>query len=187
MSLRIPVLIRKINNLSDARYGAGMGVQALSFSCDESDPLYCPALQVQAIMGWCAGVQLVLEQGQSEEAAFVEIVKEIAPTAVLVKQLLPQELLSETVQQWLLIPQLQNALDERASAYVCESIPAQPIVNVHTPPKKTVFVSPLLGSLQLDALLSQPGLGLYLYGGIEDRPGYKNFDDIAEILEQLEE
>jgi phosphoribosylanthranilate isomerase len=40
MGLSIPVIVNSVNNLSDARYAAGMGVEFMGFEVDEDSDRY---------------------------------------------------------------------------------------------------------------------------------------------------
>ncbi len=59
MALITSVIVNGVNNLSDARYCAGMGVDMIGFNLDESQPGFMPAADLQDIAGWVAGVKLV--------------------------------------------------------------------------------------------------------------------------------
>ncbi|MGV3539700.1 MAG: N-(5'-phosphoribosyl)anthranilate isomerase, partial [Rufibacter sp.] len=64
MALSTIVLVNHINNLSDARYCAGMGVEMLGFSLQEGEPGYVSPEAFKEISGWVSGVKLV---GQVED------------------------------------------------------------------------------------------------------------------------
>ena len=57
----VKIKVNAINNLSDARYCAGMGVDMIGFSLDEEDEHYISPTEIQAISSWLAGVKLVGE------------------------------------------------------------------------------------------------------------------------------
>jgi phosphoribosylanthranilate isomerase len=59
MAYPTSILIRGINNLSDARYCAGMGADKLSFVLDPSLPGYLEPAVVKELAGWIAGVELM--------------------------------------------------------------------------------------------------------------------------------
>ena len=61
MTLRTLVKISSVNNLSDARYAAGMGVELMGFNLDESSGNIVAPEQFRAITGWISGVKLVGE------------------------------------------------------------------------------------------------------------------------------
>jgi phosphoribosylanthranilate isomerase len=62
--LRIQVKVSGINNLAEARYCAGMGVQYIGYNID---PVSDHALQpsaIKEIQGWLSGIEPVLELGK---------------------------------------------------------------------------------------------------------------------------
>ena len=61
MSLKINVKVGEINNLSDARYCAGMGVEMVGFSLIEENPKFLPFAKIIEISNWLNGVKLVGE------------------------------------------------------------------------------------------------------------------------------
>ena len=66
MALRIPVLVRGVNNLSDARYCAGMGAAGLIFTLDPELPGAIDPATVKELAGWVAGVALIGEFGSAD-------------------------------------------------------------------------------------------------------------------------
>ena len=61
MGLMIPVILNSVNNLSDARYAAGMGVDWMGFQVDKEAERYVSPELFKAITSWVAGVQMVAE------------------------------------------------------------------------------------------------------------------------------
>lgn len=61
MSLKISVKVGGVTNLSDARYCAGMGVELLGFTLDPASPQYITPETYADITGWLAGVKFVGE------------------------------------------------------------------------------------------------------------------------------
>jgi phosphoribosylanthranilate isomerase len=130
MSLKTKILIRGINNLSAARYCAGMGVDWLCFSASKDMPLE----KIQAITGWISGTQFVCEFMNNDiadmqpylEAGFhYYIMKNTLENRVkntILKypmDYLPQEVLVDT-DQWVLLeglsianmPEYKNLVDK---------------------------------------------------------------------------
>ncbi len=65
MALKTLVYLRDINNLSDARYAAGMGVELTGFRLDPQDESSLTPEMFREITGWIAGVKTVGEFGQA--------------------------------------------------------------------------------------------------------------------------
>ena len=118
MALIIPVLVRGINNLSDARYCAGMGADGLIFTLDPSLPGAVDVATVKELAGWVAGVELIGEFGASIPVSEINrLVEECSLQRVALRQL-PTSPLS--VPALLHVP-LYSLLDNRLT----EDIPAQ--------------------------------------------------------------
>src|SRR5690606_23211796 len=61
MGLRTSVIVNGINNLSDARYCAGMGVDIISFNLKLDDKERMSSDKLKEIVGWVSGVKLAGE------------------------------------------------------------------------------------------------------------------------------
>lgn len=88
MALIIPVLVRGINNLSDARYCAGMGADGLIFTLDPSLPGAVDVATVKELAGWVAGVELIGEFGAGMPVSEINrLVEECGLQRVALRQL----------------------------------------------------------------------------------------------------
>ena len=67
MALKTFVKISAINNLSDARYCAGMGVDMLGFALEPTNPDSISPEKYTEIIGWLSGVKFVGEFEQSNQ------------------------------------------------------------------------------------------------------------------------
>ena len=74
MGLRTTVIVNEINNLSDARYCAGMGVDYLGFSLESTDPGYVDPERFKEITSWVSGPEYLGEFKNSSP----EIIKEVS-------------------------------------------------------------------------------------------------------------
>ena len=81
----LPLLIRGINNLSDARYCAGMGADKLTFVLDPALPGHLDARTVKELAGWVAGVELIGEFDQLSAPEINALAAECALDAVLLR------------------------------------------------------------------------------------------------------
>src|SRR3954471_11542104 len=61
MALKTLVKASEVNNLSDARYCAGMGVEMLGFCLDENHPKFIELARLREISVWVSGVKTVGE------------------------------------------------------------------------------------------------------------------------------
>lgn len=80
-----------MTNLSDARYCAGMGVEMLGFSIDETSDTYVDLKRFQDIRSWVSGVQIVAETDSLEAETLLERLIQYQPDAIQVShaELLP--------------------------------------------------------------------------------------------------
>jgi phosphoribosylanthranilate isomerase len=61
MALKVNVKISEVNNLTEARYCAGMGVQLIGFPLGQDHPRYLSLSKAAEITGWIAGMDIVAE------------------------------------------------------------------------------------------------------------------------------
>lgn len=187
MALKTLVKVGSITNLSDARYCAGMGVDFLGFRVITGQPDAVSATAFQEIRGWVTGPQIVAElYGIRNAEDLGSIMENFRPDYV--------EL---TIDEWnivgasLLIPFILAVNPEEALPDM-----ATPPAYVLTKPGDT-SISRLIPRFEILASVSHPdhlettlGLtgvsGINLTGGKEIRPGLKQYDHLADILEALE-
>jgi phosphoribosylanthranilate isomerase len=190
MALKTLVKVGSITNLSDARYCAGMGVDFLGFRVIEGQPAMISAKSFQEIRGWITGPQIVAEiygietTAQLEEtlqnlhpdylelslAEFHKIGSAIALPFIL--RLDPGEELPSTLST----PPAYLLVDQKVSASISKYIPEYDLL---------IRVGQLA---ELDDAMAQTGVsGIALHGGTEIRPGLKDYEQLAGILEALEE
>ena len=72
--LKTTIKVSNLNNLSDARYCAGMGVEMLGFSMDELD-----FDKFKEMRGWLAGVQIVGETDSKDISTIIDLVEKYQP------------------------------------------------------------------------------------------------------------
>jgi phosphoribosylanthranilate isomerase len=72
--LKTTIKVSNLNNLSDARYCAGMGVEMLGFSMDELD-----FDKFKEMRGWLAGVQIVGETASKDISTIIDLVEKYQP------------------------------------------------------------------------------------------------------------
>ncbi|MFC3414808.1 beta/alpha barrel domain-containing protein [Algoriphagus hitonicola] len=203
MALKTFVKISGITNLSDARYCAGMYVDLLGFELEEDSPKYVSPSQFSEITGWVSGPDFIGEFDKLE-ANLVHQVIENYPDLNWVEHSDIRTLftLVKSGKKGILkIPVADiNKLDE---AIINEIQDHEISLHVFTEDRvlsesemadlhRLAAEVPVLigGNLQPDLLVNLPeklGLkGIALDGGEEIKPGLKDFDELAEILEALE-
>jgi len=209
----VPLLVRGINNLSDARYCAGMGADKLTFVLDPALPNFIDAKAVKELAGWVAGVELIGEFDQLSAPEINAIAADCGLDAVLLRSFRTEAELAEiapptyvelayalvastnlnqaTVPGWHTTAQLEDTLPARAAGWLVE-LPTE------LPPHAVAMLQ-AIGSLR--PLWLGPGLhpdtarqlaqqlpiaGLALPSGDEVKPGLRDFDLLEAVFEALE-
>lgn len=202
MSLITVVKINRITNLTDARYCSGMHVDALGFCLERSSPNFISGSQFQEITGWISGIAYAAEftQSTAEEInallpaypGISWIESEHFDTLIKLKDTGLGLIYKVSIEQLLLMPDLKELLfGQDITLHLTSSKEALNIEYQSLIEKISPFTKVLLGfgiqannASQLSAL---PGVhGLALDGGDEIKPGLRDFDQLADILESLE-
>jgi phosphoribosylanthranilate isomerase len=189
MALKTLVKVGSITNLSDARYCAGMGVEFLGFRVIEGQPGSISAKLFQEIRGWVTGPQIVAEiYGITDVTTLPQIVESFRPDyfELGVADYLRVGAAIDLPYILSLKPgeELPAMLHSRP-AYILTDIPSASSSKLIPEHELLVEVSDIPGVQQI---LHQTGIsGISLHGGVEIRPGLKQYDELAEILESLEE
>ena len=190
MALKTLVKVGNISNLSDARYCAGMGVDMLGYVAIEGQPNHVPFKLYQDIRGWVAGPSSVIElYGLTNSHSIKELVENYRPDflEVSIKEI---KHLPTSIEQSLIVAIHSHADFERIKSskgkiqYLIIKEEQKDLINAASD------IAPVILSLQatsgLSLLNTLPIKGIALNGSAEIRPGYKDYDDLAEVLEKLE-
>lgn len=186
MSLKTKVKAGNITNLSDARYCAGMGVEWLSFPADVVNPI-----TFKEITDWVAGPQFVLEvTGATTEDAIRQY--PVTSLEIRVDQL--QLMDHFPFMEWFVrLPASawtvqKNALLKRRDkiSYLVLELDKQEISIVKEIASYFKILIHQSDNHSVDLLLSLPIEGINVIGEDELKPGLKDFDKLASILEELE-
>ncbi|GAB3635991.1 hypothetical protein GCM10027422_15810 [Hymenobacter arcticus] len=207
MSLALPVLVRGINNLSDARYCAGMGAQGLIFTLDANLPGAVDAATARELAGWVAGVDLIGEFGHVAGPEINRLVEECGLTGVLLRldrdrQAWPEGLAVPAVIE---VPSnllIKQHLYAAAIADLTAALP-QGFALFTTPPlpysadyaywhqlarqAPLWLASPTDPTEAADLAQQVHPAGLILAGGDEIKPGLRDFTELEAVFEALEE
>ena len=200
MALRTTVFLQSVNNLSDARYGAGMGVSMVGFPLAGPDAL--SAADFGEITGWLAGVQLVGEFGEENAHAIAQQVARCPVDYVLTERAeevdelhglnLPV-VLRLPAHDWRKLHQTLAWHADTVRYFVLTRGAGGPITDperAHL--QRAAATYPVLLDFdlpadQLTTLLDElRPAGIALRGGQELRPGYRDFEALADLLERLE-
>lgn len=198
MALRCPVKISAVNNLSDARYVAGMGVDFMGFNIEPGAKDGIDPQTFEAITGWVSGVSLVGEITRYQSGHWEQI-KQQYPLDLLQISEPYESALSEitcplmirlNVEDELTTAQCLKDFKEMTQYYVVEAggslfAEKKPRILEWCRKYPILLEAPLLPE-EIDFWLQHGLAGIALKGGHEIKPGYKDFDDLADMLEALE-
>lgn len=193
MGLKAFVKVGNITNLSDARYCAGMGVELLGFNINPESEDYVNPETFHAIKGWIEGVRYVLEFDGAELPDYSEYdfdFLEVSDPAMI-------DLLNVDSDKVILrIDGNNNNLDvilERFKDKVSyfDFFSDSDTINQNVQSSLNEFPSFIgygFSQSNINDLLDRfPRAGISLKGTKEIKPGYKDYDELADILEEIEE
>jgi len=203
--LKTIVKISNVTNLSDARYCAGMGVEMLGFSVDESAESFVELKKFQEIRSWIAGVQIVAETTSHETEVILEKITTYQPDVIQVSEagVLPW-LKSETIKPIILRVEADQDVDtivetmeanlNYASYFLLESTSESGLEGDWPEFLKTLSSRfPILVGFGITpenaSFLPETTsiTGIALRGSEEIRPGFKDFGELMDVLEALED
>ena len=202
MSLNTLVKISGVNNLSDARYCAGMGAAILGF-CPEADhPDYVDPGKFNEITGWVQGVKVAGEFYHSSMDQIREIVAEynfdflqvtdsglVVEVSALQKPVIYQVDLNQTDNIEEVRDQFER-LKDLTLFYIIEGrniVPDRMKIVGQLADKFPVLTGIDVTEENVIEILKQFNFhGLSLKGGSEIKPGYYDFGELAGILELLD-
>ncbi|AUD00609.1 phosphoribosylanthranilate isomerase [Spirosoma pollinicola] len=210
MALKTLVKISNVTNLSDARYCAGMGVDMLGFSMDADSPDYVEPKKFAEIRGWVAGVQIVGETTSTDPDVIEQLLESYQPDLLQVDEsaLLPYlSTLSKSENELryilridiahLTLDQLDTLLQTGAASADYVLLESNGPVHLDDDLKallqRYAARYPILLGIGISAenvhsLLDELSVrGISLSGGLEEQPGNKEFGELMDILEAIEE
>ena len=182
MPLKTVVKVGGITSLSDARYCAGMGVDLLGFCAITGKVNYLSPAQYQEIRGWITGPKIITEIYGIENRAQLEVIlKDYKPDYL--------ELGSAEL----------DTLGELPLPFILAIPASSTIPTVNQQPSYLLLKEltsnpgpyPCLLEVQsfqdVERAFSTPYVtGISMNGSPEIRPGLKDYEALADILEQLE-
>jgi phosphoribosylanthranilate isomerase len=192
----VPLLIRGINNLSDARYCAGMGADKLTFVLDPALPGHLDAKAMKELAGWVAGVELIGEFDQLSAPDINALAAECALDAVLLRSYRTEEELAEIAPPVYLELQASELTDGLGAlpmapvGFVVELPAGAPATSGHwaaLAARQPLWLGPGLHPERARELAAGlPLAGLSFPSGDEVKPGLRDFDQLEAVFEALE-
>jgi phosphoribosylanthranilate isomerase len=202
MALNTFVYIRNVDNLSDARYCAGMGVEMIGFKLDQSQPGSLSQPTFKEISDWISGVKIVGEFGDLSIDQIQAFITSSTADYLLVPEIGQLEKYASLSKPLILQMELNSSFDEQLAALNFNSVSVDYLLI--TSNKDAIDDQDRVKILELSneypvllgfgindqnakGLTEQLGLiGISLAGSSEIRPGFKDYDELADILEALE-
>lgn len=203
MSLKTFVKINRITNLTDARYCAGMNVDVIGFSLEPASPHYVSPAQFGEITGWISGIEFAAEfkNASSDE---IKSTLNHYPGITWVESEQLESLIDLELEGLNLIYKLNVEELAKWNGEIGEKVKNHAIAMHVTANDNTLYdgrlelIQPIAsyGKLLLGFGISAENVaelslnpviaGLALDSGDEIKPGLRDFDHLADILEALE-
>ncbi len=200
MALKTLVKISSVNNLSDARYGAGMGVELMGFNLNKSEGNYIDVNTFTEITNWISGVKIVGEFADLDYLDIIEAISNYNLDFIQVDDMNQIIALKETKIPIILridisdssFEELENLLKlakAHISYFLLESKNNDIALNnlFKLSENFPLILDSGVTIKSLDNIITQSSIkGIALKGGNEIQPGIRDFDEMADILEFLE-
>ena len=197
MSLKYFVYVSSVSNLSDARYCSAMMVDYLGFNLDENSQKKISVDNITQISSWINGVKLVGEFNKSsgsyinktlQKTDFSLIQIDISNVSVKLnfdyKNIIVKiKDLSEHNNSILSV--LKNNFCETEIIIIEKFNESNRIILADLAKKYKVFINPLKSINETKEILKKYNLGLHLYGSDEIRTGFKDYDSLSSVLEEI--
>ncbi|MDZ7604131.1 MAG: hypothetical protein U5K79_00760 [Cyclobacteriaceae bacterium] len=190
------IYIRNVNNLSDARYCAAMGVDLIGFRLDPAAEGSLSAAKFKEIAGWISGVKIVGEFGSATSETIKDFLTSINIDYILAESGSDLHILGSVEKPLIIQVSIEDLIkgsrpemNQNNAAYLLltselnsTNIPKAAFLNANLP----MILGYGITAENVAALASDYGFaGISLTGGSEERPGYKDYDEMAEILEEI--
>jgi phosphoribosylanthranilate isomerase len=205
MALRTFVKISSVTNLSEARYCAGMYVNMIGFDLEENSKNYTSPQKFNEITGWLSGVDYVAELGETHPEKILTIVQNY--TGINFLEINEERYLRELVNSsfGIILKKKLESEEELDDLIAKAQFFTDFGVMLHLISENLELSDSLIKKLKILAsssevilgfgiesetivkVLEETGVkGISIEGGEEIKPGLKDFDQLAEILEALE-
>jgi phosphoribosylanthranilate isomerase len=194
MALKTLVKVGQISNLSDARYCAGMSVDMLGFGVVEGTNYFVSPTLFKELRGWFTGPSIVAEAyGVQSTEDLPAIIQNYMPDFIevslddLLKIHSPSTsfILSTTCEE-LTTREPEIAPYRSQIAYlILPANTSKALLDDVVQNYRVMLAAD--ESSTAESLLQSKVKGIVLKGNQEEKPGLKNYDQLAAILEALEE
>lgn len=188
MNLKTKVLVKNISNLSDARFCAGMMVDYIGFNIQT-----IPANTFKEIKNWISGIENFIEiSGNLKDIH--QILQDYPADGIILKSSDFSTDLSELNLPIFLeidlekdnLPDLLALAKPYVKAFLVNGNTYLENLETWAAQYPLIINYDLLPEKELNQIETSAFQGLFLEGGMEERPGYKDFSDLIDKLEALE-
>jgi phosphoribosylanthranilate isomerase len=203
MALKYLVKVSEVNNLSDARYCAGMGVEMLGFCLDETHPKFIELARLREISVWVSGVKVVgeftgddveninylaeqlnLDYIQLSHSISLDHIRRLKKPIILKLDFDPENIDNLSIELQTLSKYIDFFILESSNFDSVKSF--EKLLESWCLQYKIILGFGIKRE-DLDEIVNviKP-YGIGLKGGHEIKPGLKDFEELSEILEALE-
>ncbi|EPR65412.1 hypothetical protein [Cyclobacterium qasimii] len=206
MALKTFVKISNVNNLSDARYCSGMYVNLMGFSLEKNNEYYVTPTAFKEITDWLSGLEYVAEFSDSHPDTILETMAQYEGFSYIqIAERLHLPMLKNTSYSLIFKYTLEKPEDLEDLLDLAPTLKENDIIlnlesdtsmeiteGIQEEIKKIAAKCDLLlgfgfDDKNIDQLLdSIPLKGISMKAGHEIKPGIKDFDELADILEAIE-
>jgi len=202
MALRTTVKVGGISNLSDARYCSGMGVKYLGFTLDQNSDNYVDSDTLKTIKDWVVGPEIVGEFFTSDLGAIKEAVEKYAIDAIQVSDIevckraitldLPVIFAMDisVFQNPVELKKIMAEVEDRITFFLFfktenTGLKKDDVLAIARDFK--IMIAYGIDKENLEEWIEKSNIyGICLKGSSEIKPGFKDYDELADILELLE-
>ncbi len=181
MSLKAKVKVGRVTNLSEARYCAGMGVDLLGFPVGDDG---LKPEQYKQLIEWVAGPEFVLEVHQSQTLD-LKYITDNYPGHYIEIGTHQLEWLKDKSLNFVLAIKPSEWVNIYGNVTAHDNIKFIELLEPSKSEATTIksFFPVLLNDVQMALSLNT---GIALTGSDEEKPGIKDYSNLADILETLE-
>ncbi|WP_242928211.1 phosphoribosylanthranilate isomerase [Pontibacter vulgaris] len=206
MGLRTSVIVNGVNNLSDARFCAGMGVDIIGFNLRLDSPERISPEMLKEITSWVSGVKLAGEFTRARPEVINELAEEFKldliqlDTAYLIDEI--EEINRPVIQKIFIdkdtvegeLLEMMELYSPVVHSFLIYSNDFTTIDDTNTRLLKSVakkfpiIIGFGINKENVNTILDKvKPAGIGLQGGHEIKPGLKDFDELQDIFEEIEE
>jgi len=203
MALRTIVKVGSISNLSDARYCSGMGVQYLGFSLDSDNENYVDPQTLKSIREWVVGPRIVGEFSTSDLDSITNTIERYDIDAIQISDIevcntitsidLPVILALDisTFENPVELREVMAKVNDRVAFFLLykskDNTDIQKEDLLVLANDFRIMVGYGIDVSSIGSWIDNTNIyGICLKGSIEIKPGFKDYDELADILEMLE-